>query len=278
MKTKLISSDFAQDVLAALERARDRSEFMEWNLSITEQSFKKRCRIYIGRTLESDQELLALKNLNREDKDQTQRFCTHELKNKWDYSRVVELKNDLKSVEGSRRSLSGAIEVVSILQVLATDIANNTSDIPSNILNMTSFRTMEQLEYVHSTGKNTIAAYSAWLVNNRVYAVIGTGVPDDVQSILARKAYENDIRKVDEIRAAAFRENNEEEGRSRRAVPERVRQEVWRRDNGQCVKCDSRLNLEFDHIVPVSRGGSNTARNIELLCESCNRRKSDKIM
>ncbi|HAM96004.1 TPA: HNH endonuclease, partial [Candidatus Azambacteria bacterium] len=28
---------------------------------------------------------------------------------------------------------------------------------------------------------------------------------------------------------------------------------------------------------PVSKGGSTTARNIELLCESCNRKKSDKI-
>lgn len=60
----------------------------------------------------------------------------------------------------------------------------------------------------------------------------------------------------------------------RQPIPERVRHEVWRRDQGRCVDCGSRERLEFDHIVPVSRGGSNTARNIELRCELCNRRKS----
>jgi TPR repeat protein len=63
----------------------------------------------------------------------------------------------------------------------------------------------------------------------------------------------------------------------RQAIPADVRREVWRRDEGKCVKCGSRKNLEYDHIIPVSRGGSNTARNIELLCETCNRSKSASI-
>lgn len=63
----------------------------------------------------------------------------------------------------------------------------------------------------------------------------------------------------------------------RETIPSAVRREVWRRDEGRCVKCGSRERLEYDHIIPVSRGGSNTARNIEMLCESCNRSKSDSI-
>lgn len=62
-----------------------------------------------------------------------------------------------------------------------------------------------------------------------------------------------------------------------RAIAERVRHEVWRRDQGRCVDCGSRGRLEFDHIIPHSRGGSNTARNIELRCEPCNRRKGARI-
>jgi 5-methylcytosine-specific restriction endonuclease McrA len=65
--------------------------------------------------------------------------------------------------------------------------------------------------------------------------------------------------------------------RLRRSIPQRVRHEVWRRDEGRCVDCNSRERLEFDHIIPISKGGSNTARNIELRCENCNRRKADKI-
>jgi HNH endonuclease len=63
----------------------------------------------------------------------------------------------------------------------------------------------------------------------------------------------------------------------REAIPQRVRHEVWRRDRGSCVECGSRGRLEFDHIIPVSRGGSNTTRNIELRCEPCNRRKGARI-
>lgn len=63
----------------------------------------------------------------------------------------------------------------------------------------------------------------------------------------------------------------------RRNIPESTRHEVWRRDEGKCVQCGSRDRLEFDHIIPFSLGGSNTSRNLQLLCEGCNRRKSNKI-
>jgi hypothetical protein len=63
----------------------------------------------------------------------------------------------------------------------------------------------------------------------------------------------------------------------REAISARVRREVWNRDGGRCVDCGSREHLEYDHIIPVSRGGANTARNIELRCEPCNRKKGAQI-
>ncbi len=63
----------------------------------------------------------------------------------------------------------------------------------------------------------------------------------------------------------------------REALPESVRLFVWQRDQGMCVYCGSRELLEFDHIIPVSEGGSNTERNIQLLCEPCNRKKGKRI-
>jgi hypothetical protein len=63
----------------------------------------------------------------------------------------------------------------------------------------------------------------------------------------------------------------------RERISEDVKTIVWRRDQGKCVECGSQEKLEFDHIIPVSKGGSNTARNLQLLCENCNRTKSDKI-
>jgi len=66
-------------------------------------------------------------------------------------------------------------------------------------------------------------------------------------------------------------------GSIRERIPEKVRMAVWRRDGGKCVKCRSREKLEYDHIIPVSLGGGNTARNVELLCEKCNRSKGASI-
>jgi 5-methylcytosine-specific restriction endonuclease McrA len=64
----------------------------------------------------------------------------------------------------------------------------------------------------------------------------------------------------------------------RQAIPTDVKRAVWERDGGRCVFCDSDQDLEFDHDVPFSKGGSNSANNIQLLCRTCNRKKSAKIM
>lgn len=69
----------------------------------------------------------------------------------------------------------------------------------------------------------------------------------------------------------------DEETKNREPIPQEIQDRVWNRDGGICVKCGSREKLEFDHIIPFSKGGSNTYRNLQLLCEKCNRQKSNKI-
>lgn len=46
----------------------------------------------------------------------------------------------------------------------------------------------------------------------------------------------------------------------------------------RCANCGKsiRKGYEVDHIVPLTRGGTNDIRNIQLLCQSCNRRKHNK--
>jgi len=65
--------------------------------------------------------------------------------------------------------------------------------------------------------------------------------------------------------------------RHREPIPQHVKDRVWNRDDGKCRQCGSNEDLEYDHIIPHSKGGANTYRNIQLLCESCNRQKSAKI-
>lgn len=73
--------------------------------------------------------------------------------------------------------------------------------------------------------------------------------------------------------------NRVEELPQTRLIPSSVKVEVWKRDKGCCVICGKATNLHFDHDVPFSLGGSSlTAKNIRLLCLSCNLKKSDKIV
>lgn len=69
---------------------------------------------------------------------------------------------------------------------------------------------------------------------------------------------------------------NNEEVRSRR-IPQDVKAAVWQRDQGQCAECGASEYLEFDHVIPFSKGGANTEGNVQLLCRSCNLSKSDRI-
>jgi 5-methylcytosine-specific restriction endonuclease McrA len=48
---------------------------------------------------------------------------------------------------------------------------------------------------------------------------------------------------------------------------------VWKRDVGKCRYCGSRKELQFDHVIPRSMGGSGEPGNVELLCRACNLRK-----
>ena len=69
----------------------------------------------------------------------------------------------------------------------------------------------------------------------------------------------------------------QENNGARRAIPIDIQREVWRRDQGRCARCGSQERLEFDHIIPFSMGGSSTTRNIQLLCEKCNRAKGGSL-
>lgn len=62
-----------------------------------------------------------------------------------------------------------------------------------------------------------------------------------------------------------------------RHIPSDVKREVWQRDGGKCTRCGATEYLEFDHIIPFSRGGSNGFKNIQLLCRRCNLAKGSEL-
>ncbi|GAA0508202.1 TerD family protein [Deinococcus depolymerans] len=65
--------------------------------------------------------------------------------------------------------------------------------------------------------------------------------------------------------------------RASRSIPQKVKLEVWQRDQGKCVECGDSNYLEFDHVIPHSKGGASTVNNLQLLCRRCNLQKSNRL-
>ena len=77
----------------------------------------------------------------------------------------------------------------------------------------------------------------------------------------------------------AFTETSEER-RSGRYISFKIKMRVVRRDNYTCQHCKKHLRddeVEFDHIIPFSKGGSSEEHNIRLTCFKCNRDKSADV-
>lgn len=64
-------------------------------------------------------------------------------------------------------------------------------------------------------------------------------------------------------------------------IPRGMRHEVFKRDNYTCVECGATkkdgATLHIDHIIPVSKGGSDELSNLQTLCSDCNLNKSNII-
>ncbi len=66
---------------------------------------------------------------------------------------------------------------------------------------------------------------------------------------------------------------------NRENISEEIRQQVFERANNLCqIKgegCTGKAE-EVDHIMPISKGGSNDISNLQASCINCNRKKSNK--
>lgn len=79
----------------------------------------------------------------------------------------------------------------------------------------------------------------------------------------------------DSVRALERLQDPKRYGRT--PIPQAVKMAVFARDKGRCVQCGAAQSLQFDHVIPVAKGGSNGEENIQILCQRCNLEKYDRI-
>lgn len=49
---------------------------------------------------------------------------------------------------------------------------------------------------------------------------------------------------------------------------------IFSAQKGRCACCGKKKKLTVDHIVPLTKGGSNWPRNLQGLCLNCNSQKN----
>ncbi len=64
----------------------------------------------------------------------------------------------------------------------------------------------------------------------------------------------------------------------RARVSKKIRLSILNRDHYRCKYCGSTLNLEIDHIIPISKGGKSEYNNLQTLCHRCNINKGTDII
>lgn len=90
-------------------------------------------------------------------------------------------------------------------------------------------------------------------------------------------------RRYRELRKNGFQDtlNGSEKKKQRKLMTPALRKQIAERDNYTCCICGKYMpdmkGLTIDHIIPVSKGGKTVPENLQVLCSSCNSKKSDKV-
>jgi 5-methylcytosine-specific restriction endonuclease McrA len=110
------------------------------------------------------------------------------------------------------------------------------------------------------------------------------GRAGDVAGVLDR-ALEALLEKLEKRKfAKTVKPRRPRAARAARTIPAHVRRAVLERDGGRCTfvgedghRCEARRFLEFDHVVPVARGGVATVDQVRTLCRTHNQLEAERV-
>ncbi len=99
----------------------------------------------------------------------------------------------------------------------------------------------------------------------------------NIETEIAKLILDDDVTKKSGIYPYIL--TRDEKHLSIRAFTDAIKQKVYERQDGICVKCEKKFELaemEADHITPWHEGGKTNEANCQMLCKDDNRRKSGK--
>ncbi|MCI0141534.1 HNH endonuclease [Arthrobacter bambusae] len=122
----------------------------------------------------------------------------------------------------------------------------------------------------------TVHGRKYWQFENKFYwENDGLKAAEIYALIMTRK--QRDRQHIERAQATVAMGSTPRNAPARRQIPDDVKLLVWTRDEGRCRNCGSETELQYDHVIPVSMGGSNNPENLQILCGPCNRFKSAGI-
>jgi hypothetical protein len=229
----------------------------------------------LGKILKEKNSLLKQMNLKLEDLNKL--LIKEQKKLIGNNEKIIKIENDIKE---HKEYIN---QTKSELSIIRSSLSSYRNFKKQNEIYITRYLNSPYSQYEFNHFKRNVEKY--YLLNNSLYYINiendKNKYNDEQIKLLLKEFVYKENSKFDKLRKQIelYEKINlqTENNRKREPIPEDIRFEIWRRDEGKCVICGSKENLEFDHIIPFSKGGGNTVRNLQLLCESCNRKKSDKI-
>jgi 5-methylcytosine-specific restriction endonuclease McrA len=127
----------------------------------------------------------------------------------------------------------------------------------------------------------------------RLQALLSHAVPSgDVDEVLGR-AFDAAIQAFERRRFAKREQRADDSNvrprrdrlcKSARHIPADIRRAVHERDGARCTfvsatgrRCEETRFLQFDHILPLARGGTSTAENLRLRCRAHNQFEAERM-
>lgn len=183
-----------------------------------------------------------------------------------------------------RREVAPGIEFA----VESTGFAGSgTIILPAEYVELLPVKTLHNalLQMVPLAKLVNIDFFASYIIDRSVDGLIDNRIldeeKDNIDELLKYQGQTADIEKaIDIVEETQQRNSNRSTLKAKRLEIASSYNEIFmnlgRRDGFCCAYCSVSRDLVIDHIVALINGGGNDMNNLQLLCRTCNAKKSDK--